>query len=157
MSKPKAVSPFWFKVAMNLYPPFLFSRTKVIYVKEDFKQVQIMIKKSLLNKNLSGTIFGGTMFSASDPFFALMYWQNFAKQYNMNVQVWLKSARIKYIKPAVEDIYINFELKQEDIEAAKKDLKEIGKHNKEHVVELKNKQGELYAVVHINTYVGLKG
>lgn len=156
MSKPKTVSPFWFKVAMNLYPPYLFSRTKLLYVSEDFKQMKIKIKKSLLNRNLSGTIFGGTMFSASDPFFALMYWQNFAKQYDMNVQVWLKSAKIKYIKPATKDIYIDFELKQEEIEAAKKDIAEKGKHNKEHIVELKNKQGELYAIVNINTYVGLK-
>ncbi|MEZ4916876.1 MAG: hypothetical protein R2836_07800 [Chitinophagales bacterium] len=49
--------------------------------------MKIKIKKSLLNRNLSGTIFSDTMFSASDPFFALMYWQNFAKQYDMNVQV----------------------------------------------------------------------
>lgn len=156
MSTPKKISPFFFRLMMNAYPPFFFSRTKVTYVNPDFKEVKVVVKKSLWNKNLSGTIFGGTLFSASDPFFALMYWQNFSAQFDMNVQVWLKSASIKYIKPATENIYIHFILSQEEIEEAKHDLATKGKHNKAHQVELKTKTGELVALVNLVTYVGNK-
>ncbi len=140
---------------MNLYPPFLFGRVRIKHVSTDFQTIKVKIKKSLLNKNLSGTLFGGTMFSAADPFYALMYWQNFAHQYNMKVRVWLKSAEIKYKKPADEDMFLTFNITQNDVEEAKLALADIGKHNKEHHVELKNKEGEICATVRLVTYVGL--
>lgn len=154
MKKAFKISAFLFKWSMRLYPPFFFMRIKVKEVSKDFKYIKVEIAKSIFNKNLSGTMFGGTLFAASDPFFALMYWQNFAHQYNMKVRVWLKSAEIKYKKPAIGKIYIDFKLTQEDVEQAKKDLAEFGKHNKTHQVELKNKKNEVCAVVDLVTYVG---
>jgi acyl-coenzyme A thioesterase PaaI-like protein len=147
--------PSWiFKLMMNLYPPFLFGRVRIQKVSKDYKNVEVCIKKSLLNKNLSGTLFGGTLFSAADPFYALMYWQNFAHQFNWKVRVWLKSAEIKYKKPAVGNMYLQFILSQEAIEAAKADLEIQGKHNQNHEVLIKNKAGEVCAVVNLVTYVG---
>ena len=147
--KGNKVSPFIFKWMMNFYPPFLFGRVRVKSVSADFKQVKVKINKSIFNKNLSGTLFGGTMF------YALMYWQNFAHQYDMKVRVWLKSAEIKYKKPADEDMFLDFKITQEDIEEAMDSLQKRGKHNKEHHVELKNKKGEVCATVSLVTYVGM--
>jgi len=125
--KGNKVSPFIFKWMMNFYPPFLFGRVRVKSVSADFKQV----------------------------FYALMYWQNFAHQYDMKVRVWLKSAEIKYKKPADEDMFLDFKITQEDIEEAMDSLQKRGKHNKEHHVELKNKKGEVCATVSLVTYVGM--
>lgn len=140
---------------MNFYPPFLFGRVRVKKVAKDFKFVQVRVKKSLLNKNLSGSMFGGTMFSAADPFYALMYWQNFAHQYDQKVRVWLKSAEIKYKRPAIKDMYLDFSISQEDVLEVKKGLEKHGKHNKEHLVFLKDKLGNTYAEVKLVVYVGL--
>lgn len=155
MMRTNKVSPFIFKLMMNLYPPFLFGRVSVREVSSDFKYLRVRVKKSLLNKNLSGTLFGGTMFSAADPFYALMYWQCFAHQFDMKVRVWLKSAEIQYRKPADEDMFLDFSITQEDLKEAKIQLEERGKHNKEHEVLLKNRKGEICAVVRLVTYVGM--
>lgn len=140
---------------MNFYPPFLFGRVRVKYVSDDFKQVKVRVKSSLLNTNLSRTMFGGTMFSAADPFYALMYWQNFAHQYQQKVRVWLKSAEIKYKKPAVGDMYLDFKISQEDVERVKLGLETKGKHNETHVVHLTDDQGDVCATVELVTYIGL--
>lgn len=95
------------------------------------------------------------MFSAADPFYALMYWQNFAHQYKQKVRVWLKAADIKYKRPANKDMYLDFKLTQADIEQAKHALETLGKFNKEHEVELRDKQGNVYASVRLIVYVGL--
>lgn len=140
---------------MGLYPPFLFGRVRVKEVSDDFMYIKVCAKRSLLNNNLSGTMFGGTLFSAADPFFALMYWQVFAHRYDRKVKVWLKSAEIKYKKPAIGNITLEFRLTEEDILKAKQDLENKGKHNQTHEVFLKNVKGEVCAVVNAVTYVGL--
>ena len=140
---------------MSLYPPFLFARVRLEEVSPDFMFVKVRVKRSFLNNNLSGTMFGGTLFSAADPFYALMYWQVFAHRYDQKVKVWLKSAEIKYKRPAIGNIYLEFKLSEEDILVAKADLDTKGKHNQTHEVLLKNSKGEVCAVVHSVTYVGL--
>ena len=67
------MTPRSFKWLMNLYPPLFFNRIRVVRVSKNFKEVDVVIKKSLLNKNIQGTIFGGTLFSAADPYYTRMY------------------------------------------------------------------------------------
>lgn len=148
-------SPFWFRILMNFYPPYFFGRVKIQYVSKDFQEIKVRIRASIFNKNLSGTMFGGTLFSAADPFYPLMYWQNFAHQYNQKVSVWLKSAEIQYKRPATGSIYLHFKITQEDILEAKKALDEVGKFNKLHEVLLLNEKQELCARVNLVSYVGL--
>lgn len=149
------VSPFIFKWMMNLYPPFLFGRIRVKKVSNDFTYIRVKINSSLLNKNLSSTLFGGTMFSAADPFYALMYWQIFAHRYDQRVRVWLKAANIKYVQPAIGNQILEFRLQEEDILSAKEALDKKGKYVKTHEVLIKNKHQEISAIVQLDTYVGL--
>ena len=149
------VSPFVFKWMMNLYPPFLFGRIRVKYVSDDFQHIQVIVRKSLFNKNLSRSVFGGTMFAAADPFYALMYWQNFAHQFKQKVKVWLKSAEIQYRKPAMTDLTLDFRITQADVEEAKQAIESKGKYTKIHEVELIDKEGKVSALVKLEPYVGL--
>ena len=52
-------------------------RIKIVSIKEGFKGCRVKIKKSFLNRNMNGTIFGGALFSASDPFYAILYASRF--------------------------------------------------------------------------------
>src|SRR4030095_9967104 len=57
---------------MNIYPPYFFSRTKVKSVSADWREVVVVLKKSLLTRNYVGTTFGGSLYAACDPFYMLM-------------------------------------------------------------------------------------
>ncbi len=150
----KKISPRNAKILLNLYPPFIFNRIKIQSISKDFTEVKVKIKKSIWNKNMAGTIFGGTLFSAADPFIAVMYWQIFSIRFNKKIIVWLKSAEIVYKKPADTDMFLYFKIDEEEILLAKKDLEEKGKHVSEYFVDLKNKQGEVCAIVKLNSYLG---
>ena len=150
----KKISPRNAKILLNLYPPFIFNRIKIQSISKDFTEVKVKIKKSIWNKNMAGTIFGGTLFSAADPFIAVMYWQIFSIRFNKKIIVWLKSAEIVYKKPAATDMYLYFKIDEEEIALAKKDLDEKGKHVSEYLVELKNIHGEVCAIVKLNSYLG---
>lgn len=150
----KKISPRNAKILLNLYPPFIFNRIKIQSISKDFTEVKVKIKKSIWNKNMAGTIFGGTLFSAADPFIAVMYWQIFSIRFNKKIIVWLKSAEIVYKKPADTDMFLYFKIDEEEILLAKKDLEEKGKHVSEYFVDLKNKQDEVCAIVKLNSYLG---
>lgn len=150
----KKISPRSAKWLLNFYPPFIFNRIKIQSVSEDFTEVNVIIKKSIFNKNMAGTIFGGTLFSAADPFIAVMYWQIFSIRYDQKIIVWLKGAEIVYKKPADTDMFLHFKIEEDEILLAKKELEEKGKHFPEYLVDLKNEQGETCATVKLNSYLG---
>lgn len=150
------LSPSKFKFGMNLYPAFVFGRIRIKEVSKDFQKIKVIIKKSLLNINGSGTMFGGTLFAAADPFYALMYWQIFGNRFNKDVQVWTKSASIQFKKPVVGKVFLEFNISDLDIEEAKLAVEQEGRFNKKHIVEIKNTEGELCAFVELVTYIGIE-
>ena len=110
----KKLTPKNAKWILNLYPPFLFNRIRIQSISSDFTDVKVIIKKSIWNKNLAGTIFGGTLFSAADPFIAVMYWQIFDIRFHKKIIVWLKSAEIHYKIPADSAISLHFKIDEEE-------------------------------------------
>ncbi|AFD06517.1 DUF4442 domain-containing protein [Solitalea canadensis] len=140
------------KWLMRFYPPLFFQRIWVKHISKDFKSIEVKINKSLLNKNYNGTIFGGTIFSAADPFYSIMFWQLFRHK-SFKVIGWLKSAEIQYKKPGSTDLTLIFSLTEEDVREAEDALTTIGKFEKAYPVEARNKKGELCAMIYTNVWM----
>lgn len=139
---------------LNAYPPFIFNRIKIVSIDKGYTACRVCIKKSFLNRNMNGTIFGGALFSASDPFYAVLYWQIFERK-GYKVQTWLKSAEIHYLRPADQNLYIDFSISEEDIFNAEESLNSIGKHKHTHEVRYKSKDGEVYVLAKTEVYLRL--
>lgn len=137
---------------LNFFPPLFFNRIRITKVNSSFTQVDLKIKYSWMNKNIQKSIFGGTIFSAFDPFFAIMYWQAFS-MLNIPMEVWVKSAKINYLKPAKTDLFINFKIDDKDISNAINHLKENYKYEASHIVTAYDKKGEPYAEAEILVYI----
>jgi len=146
------VSANTLKWALRFYPPLFFQRIWVLNFGRDFKTAEVKINKSLLNQNYNKTIFGGTIFSATDPFYALLFDQIFRKK-GFNIRVWLKSASIQYLKPGHTDLYFKIIISDEDIEEAETALNTIGKFVKTFPMEISNKEGEICALVNNEVYL----
>lgn len=156
MDMRKRITPSNAKWLLRFYPPFLFNRISIVDVSADFTEVNVKVKKSLINMNMARTIFGGTMFSAADPFISIMFWQIFAIRFNQEIIVWLKSAEIIYKRPAATSLFINFKISEDEILMAKQVLEEKGKFIAEHQVKLRNTKGEICALVNLKSYLGNK-
>ena len=83
---------------MRLYPPLLFQRIWVRSFEPGFSGVDVVIVKSFMNKNYNKSICGGTIFTATDPFYAILFDQVLQRR-GLKCRVWLKSAQINYLKP----------------------------------------------------------
>lgn len=134
------VSAKTLKWALRFYPPLFFQRIWVKQFAPDFTSVEVKVHKSVLNTNYNQSIFGGTIFAATDPFYALLFDQ-LMKARGFNTRVWLKSAQIQYIKPARHHLCFKISLSEEDIAEAVKALTTKGKFVKSFPLEVYDKNG----------------
>jgi len=137
---------------LNFFPPLFFNRIKITKANDRLSEIDIKIKYSWMNRNIQKSIFGGTLFSAFDPFFAIMYWQAFSNL-NIPMEVWVKSADINYLKPAKTDLFINFKIDNNDIQKAIDHLKTDFKYEVNHHIKAYDKKGEAYAEANILIYI----
>ncbi|RZL49633.1 MAG: DUF4442 domain-containing protein [Pedobacter sp.] len=143
------------KWVMNIYPPLLFQRIWVKKFHAGFLGVDVKISNSFLNRNYNGSIFGGTIYAATDPFYAILFDQLMQRR-GFKVRVWLKSASIQYLKPGLTNLYFTLKITDEMIAEAENSLKDTGKFVKSYPMELFNKQGELCATVMNEVYLRTK-
>ena len=143
------------KWVMNVYPPLLFQRIWVKKFHSGFLGVDVKVANSFLNRNYNGSIFGGTIYAATDPFYAILFDQLMQRR-GFKVRVWLKSASIQYLKPGLTNLYFTLKITDEMIAEAETSLKENGKFVKSYPMELFNKQGELCATVMNEVYLRTK-
>ncbi len=140
---------------MRLYPPLLFQRIWTQTIHKDFKGAEIKVNRSLFTLNFGKAIFGGTIYSATDPFYAMLFGQIFRYK-NYKVTVWLKSASIQFLKPARTDLYFTIRITDEIIAEAEKELNHKSVFIKTYSIELYSKSNELYAIAKNEIYIKKK-
>ncbi|RZK48254.1 MAG: DUF4442 domain-containing protein [Pedobacter sp.] len=146
------VSEKTLKWALSLYPPLLFNRIWVKQFHPDFRGVDVVIVNSFLNRNYNGSIFGGTIYAATDPFYAILFDQLMQRK-GFKVRVWLKSASIQYLKPARTNLYFSLKVTDEMIAEAEHALLTEGKFVKAYPMELYDATGLLCATVQNEVYL----
>jgi len=146
------VSEKTLKWGLCLYPPLLFQRIWIMKFHKGFRGVDVKINKSLFNKNYNGSIFGGTIYAATDPFYAILFDQLLQRK-GFKVRVWLKSASIQYLKPGRSHLYFTITITDEMLDEAIAELHNTGKFVKAYPMEVKNASGELCATVINEVYI----
>lgn len=136
------VSEGLLKWIMRFYPPLFFQRIWVVRFEKGFTGARVKISKSILNRNYNGSIFGGTIFTAADPFYPLLFHQLFTKK-GYRIVAWSKSAEIHFLKAGLTDLYFDIKLDTNEIAEAEHILKTAGKYVKAHPIDIYNKNGEI--------------
>jgi acyl-coenzyme A thioesterase PaaI-like protein len=144
------------KLLLNLFPPLLFSRVRLRRVAPGFREMEVRVLRSILNTNFERSIFGGTIFSAADPFYSLMYWQALAHQ-GVTTQVFLKKAEVHYKKPALTHLTMLFKLEEEELESVRLELAQTGRAERWHTVSAVDTQGQICAEIRTLVHLKLRG
>jgi hypothetical protein len=137
---------------LRIFPPLLFSRVWLKSVANDFKSCEVYVTPSLLNRNLQRTVFGGTLFSAFDPFHAILFWQYFAQR-GHRLEAWLKSAEVSYKKPVNSRVRIHFELDDQSLAEAEAALASEGRFQKWMVAQAIDRSGDLCVEARLLVYL----
>ena len=141
----------------NLFPAFRGTGARVDYIAPDLREVLVRIPLGWRTRNYVGTTFGGSMYAAVDPFYAIMLMQNLGPGYI----VWDKAAAIRYRRPGRETLYARFTLEEEELRGIREELAAGGQDGRGSVdrvyqVDLTDASGEVHATIEKTLYIRRK-
>lgn len=141
-----------FKTMFNLSPMYKRSCGKIIFVSDDLLLVKIKIPLTYKNRNYVGSMFGGSLFSATDPIYMIQLMYVLGNEY----VVWDKSSDIRFKKPAYENAYVTFEFTLEEIELIRKRVEVEQEVNYIKNLLITNNEGVVYTELNKTLYISSK-
>lgn len=141
-----------YRFFMNWYPMFFGTGGKIVFWSHDSHEIHLKLRLSLWTRNLVGTMFGGSMFAAADPFYMVMLTYCLGREY----VVWDKSASIRFRRPGKSTLYAKFELSDELLESFKKQVAEKGEIEHTFTIQWLNTEGVVHAESERNCYIASK-
>lgn len=140
----------WYhKLRFNLYPPYLFSRTRCVYVAPDYRHARLQLTLSWLTRNLNGSLFGGSLYAMTDPVHAVLLAQLLPGEH----VVWAKSAHIEFLRPGRGTVSADYRIGDTDLAAITTDLAAQGRAERTFLVEIVDAAGEVVARTEVTVYV----
>lgn len=148
----KRVSAPTFRRLMNLWPPFLCSGIRVRHLADDYRAATVTARLSWLNRNYMGTVFGGTLFAMTDPFYVLLLLHTLGPDY----YVWDQASTIEFVAPGRGRLTARFQLDEDAIAAIRAATADGDKHLPRFTVDITGPDDTLVARVHKTVYVRKK-
>ncbi len=146
------MSPRLLRWGMNFWPPFRGAGIRVRHVADDWSEVRVELSAGRLKRNFIGTHYGGSLFSMTDPFYALMLIHRLGDRY----VVWDQAATIDFVAPGRGTVTALFSLAEEKIREIETQATAGQKVLPQFDVEIRDEAGGLVARVRKTLYVRLK-
>jgi len=136
----------------NFFPAYRGTGGRVTYISDDWREVRIKLPLSWRTRNYVGTIFGGSLYGATDPFFMIQLIQLLGREY----VVWDKAASIRFKKPGRATLFATFAIDDTELDAIRTATAGGTSVDRVFTVELKDADGVVHAVVEKVIYVKRK-
>jgi len=136
----------------NLFPALRGTGCRVTYIADDYRELRVKLPLNWRTRNKVGTIFGGSMYAAVDPFYMVMLMKILGDEY----VVWDRSANIRFKKPGRETLYGEFHITEEETDEIIEVLETRKSTTRNYVIELRSAGGEVYAIIDKEIYVARK-
>ncbi len=135
---------------INFYPPFLGAGIRSRRI--DAFAIRVEMNLTLLNRNIVGTHFGGSLYAMCDPWFMLILMRNLGSGYI----VWDKAANIRFLRPGRGRVTATFHIPPERIQEIRAAADRGGKVEPAFTVEVTDAQNQVVAHVEKLLYVRKK-
>lgn len=152
MGLQKYYKPWVVKLALNLWPPLWGAGIQILSISDDFCLVKTRLKYRWWNKNANRTQYGGSIFSMTDPIYALMLMGILGEKYF----IWDKEADINFIKPGTTDLFADFIISQDCLDSILQATLSGEKSFPEFIVNVVDAQGEQISRIRRVLYVRKK-
>ncbi len=107
---------------LELYPPFMPMRIRVLEISESWRSVRILLPLNALSRNPGGVMFGGYQAALADPIAALACARVFP-----GYSVWTRAMSISFDHGGNSDLEMRFSLTPEQESAIRIDLERDGR------------------------------
>jgi hypothetical protein len=133
----------------NLHPTYWCTGATIEYIAADWREIRVRLPLNFRTRNYVGTMFGGSMYAAVDPFYMIMLMRNLGSDYI----VWDKAASIHFKKPGRGTLYAHFHIDQPELDAIRHELSGVSSLDRVYKLDLVDKAGVVHASVEKVIYV----
>jgi len=146
------VSPRTFRIGISLYPPYLGAGIRCHTMRDDWREAHVSMKLRWYNRNFVGTHFGGSLYSMTDAFYAVML----LNVLNRDYWVWDQKGAIEYLKPGRSRVHARFFIDDDLIARIKAGTADGDKYLEDISTDITTDDGEVIARVTRTLYVRRK-
>ena len=136
----------------NLWPCYRGTGGQVTFIAADWREVRVLVPLSWRTRNYVGSIFGGSLYGAIDPFFMIML----MKILGPDVVVWDKAAVIRFRKPGRSALRASFRLDEAELAEIHRLLQAQPKVDRTYSVQLVDAKGVVHADVEKVIHIALR-
>jgi hypothetical protein len=141
-----------FRWGFNLWPCFRGTGARVAFIASDWSEVRVRLPLSWRTRNYVGTIFGGSLYAALDPFYMLMLMHRLGPAY----VVWDKAASVRFRRPGRSTLHARFRLEEVEVLEIRRLLEEQPKVDRTYTVQLVDSAGVVHAEVEKVLHISLR-
>jgi len=151
--QPRESLRIWlYRLGFNFFPAFRATGARVIYISEDRRKLRIKLPLNFRTRNVHGTLFGGAMYAATDPLYAILVKVALGPGYI----IWDKAGAIRYKKPGRSTLYAECSLSDAQVASMCKRLEAEPSIDLNYEIELLDEHGVVHAVVQKTIYAARK-
>jgi acyl-coenzyme A thioesterase PaaI-like protein len=143
---------FVFRLGFNFWPCIRGSGGRVVHLAPDFTRITVRLPLNWRTRNAVGTIFGGSMFAATDPMYMLMLQRQLGRAY----VVWDKGSAIRFKRPAQRTLFAHFHVTPEMLAQVRETVAACGEADFTWPVRLEDAGGVVHAEIDRTLYVADK-
>jgi acyl-coenzyme A thioesterase PaaI-like protein len=136
--------------AFNFFPAYRRTGGRITFIAHDYTEVHIKLGLNWTTRNYVGTVFGGSMFGATDPIFMVQLYNILGAK---NYIIWDIEGNIKFLKPIKKVAFARFLISPELIETIKKETLANPKYIFTMETKLEDAEGNVYAEIERKVYV----
>ena len=149
---PQSLETRFWRFAFNHWPCYRRTGGRVTHVEADWTNIKVRLPLNLGTRNYKGTIFGGSMFGAVDPFFMMMIIKTLGPDY----LVWDKSGSIRFKRPGRTTLYADCRFSLEEAREIRELLETEESVDRSYTVELRDRDGLVHAIVEKTIFIAGK-
>ncbi|MGW6424533.1 DUF4442 domain-containing protein [Nocardia sp. NPDC055053] len=143
-------SPRVYRALFNVFPPYLFGGVRVKHIAADWTSVRVAYTVRPWNRNSPNrAAFGGTLYSMTDPFFAIMAYGQLGRGY----RIWNITGSIEFLTPGRGTVTATMGLSREQVAEIRQATESGAKSITEHSAEIVDGNGTLVARAAQQLYV----
>ncbi len=140
------------RLIFNFFPAFRATGARVIFISEDMRKLRVKLPLNFRTRNIHGTLFGGAMYAATDPLYAILVKVALGPGHI----IWDKAGTIRYRKPGRSTLYAECILSDAQVVSIKKRLASEASVDLSFDIELVDSGGVVHAVVQKTIYAARK-
>ncbi len=136
----------------NLWPCYWGTGARVTFIASDWREVRVRLPLTWRTRNYVGTIFGGSLYAAVDPFYMIMLMKNLGPGF----VVWDKAASIRFRQPGRGPLTATFRLDEAEVVEIRRLLENQVKVDRTYTVQLLDSTGVVHAEIEKMIHISLR-